>query len=84
MKRIVALEIKTDGYLKVKRQTLVITSCAASSNLEGKIKDEEQTSYHSVTVWRLMTWRMTLNRMKHQKPQNMPNASNMIQQMVDP
>jgi len=50
MKRISALDIKTDGSLKINKYTLVITSCEASSNSNGKIKDEEQASSHLVVV----------------------------------
>jgi len=44
------LDVKTDGPLKVKRRTLVITSYETRSNSKGKIKDEEQPSSHLVTV----------------------------------
>uniref|UniRef100_A0A7C9DQF5 Uncharacterized protein n=1 Tax=Opuntia streptacantha TaxID=393608 RepID=A0A7C9DQF5_OPUST len=51
MKQIAAFDIKTDGSLKIKRCTMVITSYEASSNSKGKIKDEEQASSHPVTAW---------------------------------
>jgi len=38
--RVLTLEVKINGSLKVIRRTLVITSCDASSNLKDKIKDE--------------------------------------------
>ena len=44
------LDVKTDGSLKVKRRTLVITSYRTSSNSKGKIKDEVQPSSHPITV----------------------------------
>jgi len=44
------LDVKTDGSLKVKRRTLVITSYETSSNSKGKIKGEEQPSSHPITI----------------------------------
>jgi len=44
------LDVKTDGSLKVKRHTLVITSYRMSSNSKGKIKDEEQPCSHPVII----------------------------------
>ena len=41
IKRISALDVKGDSSLKVKRRNLVITSCEASSNSKGKIKEEK-------------------------------------------
>jgi len=49
MKRVSTLVVKTDGSLKVKRCTLVITNYGTSSNSKGKIKDKEQPS-HPATV----------------------------------
>jgi len=51
MKRVFILDVKTNGSLKVKRHTLVIISCEASSNLKGKVEDEEQVSSNYITVW---------------------------------
>jgi len=51
MKRVSILDVKTNGTLKVKRHILVITSCEASSNLKGTVKDEDQVSSKHVTVW---------------------------------
>ena len=50
MKHISTLDVMTGGSLKVKRHTLVITNCEASSNSKGKIKGDRQTSYHLTTV----------------------------------
>ena len=50
IKRISALDVKGDSSLKVKRRNLVITSCEASSNSKGKIKDEKQVSSNHVTI----------------------------------
>jgi len=50
MKRISALDIKTDGSLKVKRCTLVITNCEASSNSKEKIKEDGEATSPCVTV----------------------------------
>jgi len=50
MKHISTLDVKTDGSLKVKRHTLVITSCEASSNSKEKIKEDGQVSSHPITV----------------------------------
>jgi len=44
------LDVKTDGSLKVKRRTLVITSYETSSDSKGKIKDEEQASFSSYLI----------------------------------
>jgi len=51
MKLISTLDVKTDGSLKVKRRTLVITSYGTSSNSKGKIKGKEKPSSHPVIVW---------------------------------
>ena len=50
MKRISTSNIRTDESMKVKRRTLVITSCIASSNSKGQIKEEKQASFDHVTV----------------------------------
>jgi len=50
MKRISTSDVKSDGSLKVKRRTLVITSYQTSSNAKGKIKDEEQPSSPPITI----------------------------------
>jgi len=50
MKRISTLDVKTVGSLKVKRCTLVITNCEASSTSREKIQRDGQASFHSVTV----------------------------------
>ena len=50
MKCVFAFDVKTNGSLKVKRRTLVITSYETSSNSNGKIKDEEQPSSHPITI----------------------------------
>ena len=44
------MDIKTDGSLKVKICTLVITSCEVNSNSKGKVKDEEEVSSNHVIV----------------------------------
>jgi len=51
MKRVYTLDLKIDGSLKVKRRTLVITSCDASSNSKDEIKDEDQVSANHITIW---------------------------------
>ena len=50
MKHISTLDVKNNGSLKVKRHTLVITSCEASLNSKGKIEEEEQDFSNQVTV----------------------------------
>jgi len=50
MKRVSILDVNTDGSLKVKRYTLVITSYGTSSNAKGKMKDEEQPPSHPITI----------------------------------
>jgi len=50
-KRVSTLGVKTDGSLKVKICTLVITNYGTSSNSRGKIKDEEKPSPHPFIVW---------------------------------
>jgi len=50
MKHVSTLDVITDGSLKVKKRTLVITSYKTSLNSKGKIKDEKQASSHPVTV----------------------------------
>jgi len=50
MKRVSTLDVKTDGSLKVKRCTPIITSYGTNSNSKGKIKDKEQPSSHPVKV----------------------------------
>ena len=49
VKRVSTLDVKTNGSLKVKRHTLVITSYEVSSNSKGKVEDEEQISSNHVT-----------------------------------
>jgi len=44
------LDVETDGSLKVKRCTLVITNYNTSSNSKAKMKDEGKPSSHLVTV----------------------------------
>jgi len=51
MKQVFTLDLNTGGSIKVKRRTLVITSCEASSNTKGKVKDEEQVSSSHITIW---------------------------------
>ena len=41
MKCVSTLDVKIDGYLKVKRRTLVITSCEASGHFKDEMKVEE-------------------------------------------
>ena len=50
MKHVSTLDIKTDGDLKVKKHTLVITSYEARSNSKAKVKDEEQVSSNHITI----------------------------------
>ena len=50
MKRVLTLDVKIDGFLKVKRRTLVITSCDASSNSKDGIKDKDQVSSNHITI----------------------------------
>ena len=50
MKHISTLDLNTDDSLKVKRRTLVITICEASSNSKEKIKGDKQASSHPITV----------------------------------
>jgi len=50
MKRVSTLDVKSDGSLRIKRCTLVITSYETSSNSKAKIKDEEQASSHPIAV----------------------------------
>jgi len=50
MKRVSTLDVKTDGSLKVKSYTLVITSYRTNSNAKDNIKDEEQPSSYPVTA----------------------------------
>jgi len=45
------MDVKIDGSLKIKRCTLVINNCKASSNSKDEIKDKEQVSSNHVTVW---------------------------------
>jgi len=40
----------TDGSLKVKRLTLLITNCEASSTSKEQIKEDGQASFHPITV----------------------------------
>ena len=49
------LDVKTNGSLKVKRRTLVITGLKANSNSNGKVKEKEQVSSNTSQVVRLMT-----------------------------
>jgi len=51
MKCISILDIKIDGSLKVRKRTLVITSCETSLNSKGKFKKEEQASFDYVTIY---------------------------------
>jgi len=41
---------KTEGTLKFKRRTLIITSCEVSSNSIENLEEDGQSSYHPVTV----------------------------------
>jgi len=41
MKHVLTLDVTIDGFVKVNRRTLVITSCNASSNSKDEIKDED-------------------------------------------
>jgi len=50
MKRVSTLDVKIDDSLKVKRRTLVITSCDASSNSKDKIKAEDQVSSNQIMI----------------------------------
>ena len=50
MKHVLTLDVKIDGFLKVRRCTLVITSCDASLNSKDKIKDEDQVSSNHITI----------------------------------
>jgi len=50
IKRVLTLDVETDGSLKAKRCTMVITSYETSLKSNGKIKDEEQASSHPVIV----------------------------------
>jgi len=50
IKRIATLDVKTNGSLKVKRCNLIITNYKTNSNSKGKIKHEEQTSFHPIIV----------------------------------
>ena len=50
VKCISTLDVKTDGSIKVKRRTLVITNCEANSNSEEKIKGDGQASFYPVTI----------------------------------
>jgi len=78
MKPITALDIKTNGCLKVKKCILVITSCKARSNLKDKIKDEEQASSHFVVVREADDLNDETKLAERQKPQKMQKASNMV------
>jgi len=40
----------TDGFLKVKRRTLVIINCEAGLNSKEKIKGDGQASFHPIIV----------------------------------
>ena len=50
MKRVSTFDVKTYGSLKVKRRTLVITKCEASSNSKEKLKGDGQGHFHPSTV----------------------------------
>ena len=50
-KHVSTLDVRTDGPLKVKRRTLIVTSCQASLNSKGKIKEEEQVSSNHIITW---------------------------------
>jgi len=51
MKRIFTSDAKTEGSLKIKRRTIVITNCEANWNSKGKTKGDGQASFHPVIVW---------------------------------
>ena len=51
MKRVSRLDVKIKGSLKVKRRTLVITSCDTNSNSKDEINDEDQVSSNHITFW---------------------------------
>ena len=50
IRRIFALDIKIEGSLKVKRCTLVTTSCEASSNGKEKSEDGQASSYPIIVL----------------------------------
>jgi len=50
MKCISSLDVKTEGSLKVRRRTLVITNCEANSTSKEKIQWDGQASFHPITV----------------------------------
>jgi len=54
MKCVATLDVKIMGSLKVKRHTLVITNCEASSNSKDEIKDEDKVSFNTSRFGRLM------------------------------
>jgi len=82
IKCIAALDIKNDGSLKVKRCSLLITSCDASSNSKDKIKDEEQASSHLVTIWEADDLEDKTELAKVQKIQKIERASSMSKWQV--
>jgi len=41
LKHVSTLNVKTNGFLKIRRRTLFITSREASSNSKGKVEEEE-------------------------------------------
>ena len=45
------MDVKIDGSLKVKRHTLIITNCDASSNSKDRIKDEDEVSFNHSMIW---------------------------------
>ena len=51
MKRVSTLDVQIDSSLKVRRCTLVITSCDANLNSKDEIKDEDQDSSNHITIW---------------------------------
>ena len=50
MKHISTLDVKNNGSPKVKRHTVALTSCKASSNSKGKVGEEKQVSSNDVIV----------------------------------
>jgi len=78
MKCVSTLDVKTNGTLKVKRCTLVVTSCEANSNSKEKFKENGQASLSPSQFGRLKMWRMKLNRLKHQKFGKVQKASKMV------
>jgi len=50
MKYVSTFDVKTDGFFKVKRRILVITTYGTNMNSSGKIKDKKQHSSHPITI----------------------------------